>query len=89
MNHIHSFSASGNLILNWANYLTGSLDNGCLWPTLQNLRPCQRITNSTCPDINAELLLVFRLEYIVSIVLYLLVMVIKVYAAAFTKTCLA
>jgi hypothetical protein len=44
--------------------------------------------NSTCPNINAELLLLSRWEYTMMIVLSSLVVVVKMYDAISTKTCL-
>jgi hypothetical protein len=40
-----------------------------------------------CPNINAELLLLSRLEYTVGIVTYPLVVVVHIHYAASTKTC--
>jgi hypothetical protein len=57
-------------------------------PTWQNLRACQTITNNTCPDVYAELLLVSRLEYTIRIVLYTLVVSVEIFNAVATKTCL-
>jgi hypothetical protein len=57
-------------------------------PTWQNMLVYQTITNTTCPNINAELLLVSRPEFITWIVLCPMVVVVKIYDAVSTKTCL-
>jgi hypothetical protein len=46
------------------------------------------VTNNTCPNINAELLLVSRLEYTMRIVFCPLVVVVKIYDAFSTEICL-
>jgi hypothetical protein len=48
-------------------------------PTWKNRRTYQTVTNNACQNINAELLLVSRLEYAVRIVLSPLVVVVKIY----------
>jgi hypothetical protein len=48
----------------------------------------QAITNNTCPIINAELLLVSALRCNMMIILCPLVVVVNIYDAVPTKTCL-
>jgi hypothetical protein len=52
------------------------------------MRDYQTATNNTCPDINVDLLLMPRLVYTMRIVLCPLVVVVDIYDAVFTKTCL-
>jgi hypothetical protein len=54
----------------------------------KNMIAYQTVSNNTCLNINAELLLVYRLAYTVSIILCPLMVVVKIYEAVFGKTCL-
>lgn len=49
----------------------------------------QTVNSSTCPNINAELLLVYRLAYTINIILCPLVVVLKIYEGVWQNlTCL-
>jgi hypothetical protein len=54
----------------------------------QNMRAYQTITNSPCPHINAELLLVYQMDYTMRILLCPLVLVVNIDDAISTETCL-
>jgi hypothetical protein len=54
----------------------------------QNMKACQKITNNPCAHINAELLLVPRMDYIMKILLCPLVLVVNIDDAVSTETCL-
>jgi hypothetical protein len=74
-----------HLLVNWANYLTGSLDIGWLLADVAKHAGLPKNHTQYLP----ELLFVSRLEHTMSIVLCPVVVVVKMYAAACTKTCLA
>jgi hypothetical protein len=52
------------------------------------MRAYQTITSNTCPNINAQMLLLSGLGYTMKIVNCPLVVVLKIYDAVSTKTCL-
>jgi hypothetical protein len=56
--------------------------------TWQNMWAHQTITNNICQNINAELLLVSRVEHTIRIVLCPLVVVVNVYDAISANTCI-
>jgi hypothetical protein len=60
-----------------ANHLTGDPVVVACKPTWQNMRVYQAIMNNTCLNINAELLLVSRLQYTIRIFFCPLVVVVK------------
>jgi hypothetical protein len=57
-------------------------------PMWQNMWAYRTITKNPCPQINAELLLVFRMDCTMMILIYPLVLVMNIDDAIFTKTCL-
>jgi hypothetical protein len=52
------------------------------------MRAYQTITDNTCPHINAELLLVSRMDYTKRILLCPLVLVVNIVGAICTETCI-
>jgi hypothetical protein len=57
-------------------------------PTWKNIRAYQTVTNNPCPYVNADLLLVSRMDYTMRILLCPLVLVVNTDDAIPTKTCL-
>jgi hypothetical protein len=57
-------------------------------PMWQNMQAYQAITNNPCPHLNAELLLVSRMYYAMSILLCPLVLVVNIDNGVSTETCL-
>jgi hypothetical protein len=53
----------------------------------QNMRVYQTITNNPCPHINAELLLVSKMDYTMRILVCPLVVVVNIDDAVSTETC--
>jgi hypothetical protein len=58
-------------------------------PMWQNMRAYQTVTNNRCPHINAELLLVPRMDYNMRILLLPLVLVVNINDAATTPASLS
>jgi hypothetical protein len=65
-----------------------NLGSGCVKADVAKLRAYQITTNNSCPHINAELLLVSRMDYTVRILLCPLVLVVNINEAVRTETCL-